>query len=134
MIPKTTDLTDVSIRRDGQPSRTWQVDFEAGRIAGLCDGLEAVWQAAYKILQTERYRHIIYTPRYGVELDDLFGQPAPWVYPEIERRVREALLSDDRIETVDGFSFGNPQRGTVSVSCNAHSRFGTVTVQTEVTY
>lgn len=134
MIPKTTNLADVVIRRDGQPSRTYRMDVNAGRILGQCDGLDAMKQAVYKVLCTERFRHLIYTARYGIELADLFGQPAPWVYVEIERRVCEALLADDRIDAVDSFAFDNPKRGTVSVTCLVHSRWGAFPVQTEVKY
>lgn len=35
------------------------------------DGMEAVKQAVYKILQTERYKYVIYDWNYGVELEDL---------------------------------------------------------------
>ena len=41
-----------------QSSRTWRLDAETGRIAGKIDGLEAVKQAVFKILQTERYAYM----------------------------------------------------------------------------
>ena len=38
---------------------------------------------------------------------DLFGQPIPWVYPELERRITEALVWVDRIDSVTDFEFEN---------------------------
>nr|WP_313785006.1 DUF2634 domain-containing protein [Paenibacillus larvae] len=43
------------------------------------DGLEAIRQAVHKILHTERYEHLIYSPDYGSELTGLIGQ-APFMY------------------------------------------------------
>ena len=37
----------------------------------------------------------------------MFGQPIPWVYPELERRITEALVWVDRIDSVTDFEFEN---------------------------
>ena len=88
-----------------QPSYTYRMvlpnrDDEPTKFKSKTDGIEAVKQAVYKILNTERYTYPIYSWNYGIELVDLFGQPIPWVYPELERRITEALVWDDRINTV----------------------------------
>ena len=41
-----------------------------------------------------------------------------------ERRVKEALLQDDRIIEVDNFEFDFPKRGVVAVSFTVHTIFG----------
>ena len=96
MIPKTDiDLTQ-GFEAARQPSRTYRLDMENNRISGMADGLEAVKQAVYLILNTERYWYPIYSWDYGVELNHLYGQPTGMVYPEIERLITEALMQDDR--------------------------------------
>lgn len=70
----------------------------------MIDGKEAVRQAIYLILNTERYAWLIHSWNYGVELHSLIGQDPDFCIPEIERCVREALLQDDRITAVDDFS------------------------------
>lgn len=63
----------------------------------MYDGREAMEQVIYKILNTERYRYVVYSWNYGIELMDLFGMPADYVCPVLEKRISEALLQDDRI-------------------------------------
>lgn len=71
----------------------------------LTEGLEALRQAVFLRLQTEQGRWPVYSPEYGVDLAGLFGQPAAYVIPEAERRLREALLRDDRVLAVEDFRF-----------------------------
>lgn len=58
-------------------------------------------------MQTERYDYVIYSWNYGIEIRDLIGEPIPYVYAELERRVTDALLQDDRITDVIDFDFSN---------------------------
>ena len=51
-----------------QPSRTYAVDWQTGRVSGFVDGTDALKQAIYKILQTERFAHLIYSWNYGFEM------------------------------------------------------------------
>ena len=74
-------------------------------ITGTIDEIKAVEQAVYLILNTERYQWLIHSWDYGVELHDLIGKDVEFCIPEIERRVREALLQDDRITAVENFEF-----------------------------
>ena len=81
---------------------------------------------------TERYQYIMYSWNYGIELNDLFGEPMTYVCPELKRRITEALLWDDRIQSVDSFEFDFPQKGVVQVAFTAHSIFGDVQAEREV--
>ena len=73
-------------------------------------------QAIYKIIRTELYKYIIYSWNYGIELEDLFGMPVEYCVVELERRISEALLQDNRITAVNGFEFDTEsERGTVLV-------------------
>lgn len=111
-----------------QPDLTYKLNIEAERIGGFVDELEAYKQAIYKILNTERYDYIIYSWNYGIELKDLFGQPIPYVIPELERRITEAVMADDRTESVSNFEFDTPKRRVVHVKFTAASIYGEVEI------
>lgn len=132
MIPSTTALLAQDFKIEPQPTKTYQMNLEQETVRGYTDGLEAMKQAIYKILLTERYQYIMYSWNYGIELADLFGEPISYVCPELERRIREALLWDDRIEDVTNFEFSLPKKGVVHVSFTVHTMFGEVAAQREV--
>jgi len=90
----------AAVEERQQPSLTWKLDFENKRITQMIDGLEAVKQAAFVILETERFRYLIYSFNFGSELQGLIGKSPLLVRSEIQRLVREALLQDDRITDV----------------------------------
>jgi hypothetical protein len=124
MIPtaETVDLeSDFEIEQE--PSKTFMIDYQNGRIVGTVDELEAVKQAVYLILNVERYEHLIYSWDYGVELRDLYGQPIPFVLPELKRRFTEALTQDERVQSVDAFSF-KVAKGQVHCSFSVQTIFG----------
>lgn len=108
------------------PSYTWLLDYEDdNQIKGYCDERRAVEQAIFKILNTERYEYLIYSWNYGIELADLYGQPIPYVYAEIQRRIEEALLADDRISKVNNFVFSH-NGGDVLVMFDAITEYGVI--------
>lgn len=103
------------------PSLTYMMHVDANdgrdsRFLGKTDGTEAIGQAVLKILNTERYTYEIYTWDYGVELQDLYGQPMPYVLSELEDRITEALVADDRIESVEDFNAERTGKRTVYCS------------------
>jgi len=130
MIPVVDDLVkDFEIEE--QPSKAFKINFDNYRMIGFIDGIDAVAQAVYLILNTERYEHVIFSWNYGVELVDLFGQPIPFVLPEIKRRITEALLQDDRIESVENFNFEVNKR-QVHVTFNIQTIFGVINAEKAV--
>lgn len=115
-----------------QPGKNYRMLLESNRVVGTCDGKEAMKQVIYKILMTERYRYVIYSWNYGVELEDLFGMPVSYVCPELERRIAEALTQDDRIVEVKDFSFDTSRKGVVSATFTAVTDVGEISIQKEV--
>ena len=132
LIPDSSyDLTDA-FQYETQPGFTYKLHTDSQRIGGYVDNLEAYKQAVYKILNTERYRYVIYSWNYGVELEGLVGKHIAYIVPEIERRIIEALMQDDRTERVDSFEFDTSKQGIVSVTFKAHSIYGDANIQTQV--
>lgn len=122
--------SDITYVRE--PGYTHRLDTEKSVVAGFVDGKEAYRQAVYKLLNTERYDHVIYSTDYGVELRALIGMPIYYVVPEIERRVTEAVMQDDRTVSVSGFTFDTTKRGVVSVTFTATSIYGDVEIEKDV--
>lgn len=130
MIPNIPELT-TTLKEVTKPSRDYQVTSTKDRIQGYVDGIEAVKQAIYFILNTERYEFPVYSWQYGVELIDLIGKPPQVIVPEIKRRIRDALTADDRILSVDDFEFEFNKK-KVHVSCVATTIYGDLLVEREV--
>lgn len=109
-----------------QTSNTFRVRYESDyKLLGMCDDIEAMKQAIFKIINTERYKYLIYDWNYGIELNDLIGKPIPYVYAEIERRIKEALLADNRIKEVTDFRFSN-NGGDVLCLFTANTIYGEI--------
>lgn len=62
----------------------------------------------------------------------MFGQPTSFVCPEIERRITEALMQDDRILSVSNFEFSQPAKGVLAVSFVVQTVFGDLQAERRV--
>lgn len=110
MTPNTDDILLNNLETVAeQTSKTYYLDIEKNTISSFCDGIEAMKQAVYCILNTERFDHLIYSWNYGIELKNLIGESITYVIPELERVITEALLQDSRIVEVKDFEFETNQ-------------------------
>ncbi len=134
MIPSVSSILQQEFEIIEQPTHTYKMNIDDNSVRGYADGIEAMKQAIYKILLTERYKYIMYSWNYGIETVDLFGEPISYVCPELKRRIAEALLCDKRIESVDNFEFDTTKKGIVSVSFTVHTIFGNVEAEKEVNF
>lgn len=130
MIPQGGTLTN-NINMKQQSGHTYRLDFASQRISGMCDGLEAVKQAVYKILQTNRFEHLIYSFNYGSELRSMIGSDPLYVQSELARTIREALLQDDRITSIENMRVEFAGENTI-VQFDVVSQYGRFQVE-EVT-
>lgn len=123
------------VTSDQGPSKTYGIAYDAdGQFKGYIYDLEAMKQAIFKILSTERFQYLIYSWNYGIELADLFGMPMPYVLAELPRRISEALLADDRILKVYDFDTSYNEDGEVLCKFSVDTTVGTLTgLQKEVT-
>ncbi len=137
MIPTATATTDDLVNdfevvtETMQPTKTYFMQLETMKVEGLTDGQAAMKQAIFKILQTERYQYPVYSDNYGVELRELIGQPIPYVLPEVDRRITEALTWDERITNVTDFDF-DVKKNKVHVTFTAHTIYGDLNIETAV--
>nr|DAN20131.1 MAG TPA: Protein of unknown function (DUF2634) [Caudoviricetes sp.]DAX55308.1 MAG TPA: Protein of unknown function (DUF2634) [Caudoviricetes sp.] len=130
MLP-LNDKDILQINESMEPSNTFFIDFEKGRISGFIDEKEAVKQAIMLILNTERYKFLIYSWNYGAELEALIGTHPDIVEDEVERLISEALLQDDRITAVYDFEFSR-NKDTLLVNFKVDSIYGDIGIETEV--
>lgn len=89
------------------------------------DGVEALKQSIQRILQTERYSNSIYDHAYGVELEELIGEEMGFARIDVERRIKEALMEDDRIRDVTDFET-EVVASTLHVTFTVDSIFGEI--------
>lgn len=129
MLPSSGGILKQDFKVVQQPSKTFRI--EQNRISGYVDGIEAVMQSIYCILNTERYDWLIYSWNYGVELKDLFGKPSGLVQSKLKKRIREALMQDDRISGVDNFIFVRKGR-ILSATFTVHTAYGEISTGKEL--
>lgn len=132
MIPSTSGYLEYDFEIEEQPTKVYKMDLEGNSIRGFTDKLEAMKQAVFRILSTERYAYIIYPWWYGIETIDLYGMPVTWVCPELERRITEALLMDSRISAVTNFEHDISRKGVVHTSFTVKTIYGDLNAEREV--
>lgn len=125
-ITVTEDLEVVSEAQ--LPTRTYKLDFERGRCSGFVDQKEAMEQAIRKVLQTKRFAHLIYSDYYGFQ--NMIGYERLFVRGELPRRIKEALLQDERITSIENFKL-DFEKDEAYVSLKAITIYGDVEVLRE---
>lgn len=129
MIPKNLIDQELEVSEEIEPSKTYKITNN--QIQGYVDGLEALRQAIYKILNTERYEYPIYSFSYGVELEDLIGKDPIYVQIELKRRISECLLQDDRAISITNFQT-NVNGDEIECSFDVQSIYGDLNISQEV--
>lgn len=131
-LPDAVDSVPDLGTASEMPSKSYRMHIEEEHVYGVVDGLDAIAQACYKILNTERYQYVIYSWDYGVELQSLFGMPIPYVYSELPRRIREALTQDDRVKSVTDFELSH-NGGDVLAKFRVNTTLGSIDMEKGVT-
>lgn len=133
MLPVREDRVIIKSEVEAIPTRTYKMAIFGDKIQGKIDGQEAMKQAIYKILNTERYEYPIYSWNYGIELKDLFGKSKTFCKVELVSRVKEALLQDERIIAVESFLFDDTKkRESLAMAFTAKTIYGDVEIAKEV--
>ncbi len=125
------EYTEVEVVE--QPSRTYRLDIANNRMLGKVDGLEAMKQAINLRLSTEKDEYLIYSEDYGIQLEDLIGEPDTYVLPTLQGRITEALLRDERVLGVDDFYF-TEEKASVTAAFIVRTVWGDIRMEKEVDY
>lgn len=133
-ISYNTTLAGYNLSQDGNGVLNLSLSTSLenmDRISGYIDDLESVIQTIYLILSTERYQYVIYSWDYGIELVDLIGKPMPYVMSELPRRIKDALIQDNRIDDVTDFEF-EVNRNKLHTSFTVITTLGNISTELEV--
>lgn len=122
---------DPSFELQSYPTKTYRL-LDNGTIGGYVDGTEAVRQAIHCILNTEAGKYLIYEEDYGIELEDLYGMPQEFVISELQMRFEDALLQDERIQSLNDFTVERKGKKAVICSFKAETTDGDVEIEEEV--
>ncbi len=131
MLPRADiDLRGGVIFQD-QPTLTWIADPVTRRIRGRGDGWEAIRQAVEIIVSVERFKWQIYTPNFGTDYDGLLGTEPGYAASELQRRLEDAFLPDNRILGMKDFTWSF-SGVSLSASFTVRTVFGDVESGLEV--
>lgn len=131
VLPQSAvDLTN-GVEFVQQPSKTWYINRETGRIQGEINGLAAVTQAVDVLLNVERFRWQIYRTYSGVQWEGLIGQDPGYVASELQRRITQALTMDDRVRGISNFSYST-NGNTLTASFTVNTVYGATQTTVEV--
>ncbi|WP_337982607.1 DUF2634 domain-containing protein [Lysinibacillus sp. C5.1] len=111
------------------PTRTYHLDFKRGSCSGLIDGQKAMEQAIFKVLNTIRFKHLIYTNNYGFQ--NMVGYDELYVRGDLSRRIYDALLQDERITSLENFSLEFISKDDVLITFVARTIYGDVSLLKE---
>ena len=126
MIPNTVKEFMDDFEVETQPSNTYKI--ENNKVIGFCDGLDAIKQTIFSILNTERFDYLIYSWNYGIETKNLIGKSKDFVMSEIKRLIKEALTQDDRIDDVTDFNFYS-NKNYLNVNFKVKTVAGTIEIE-----
>lgn len=133
MLPNTNDFENLEV--EIQPSKNYKMqNGKEKHINGYNDELEAMKQVIFKILNTNRYEYQIYSWNYGIELNGLLGEPVNYVCSELQRRIIEALIQDERVIDVDSFKFELVGRNVIQASFTVQTVYGNINTEKKVNF
>ncbi|MBC2369964.1 DUF2634 domain-containing protein [Listeria booriae] len=114
------------------PSKTYEIDFENNKLTGrMIDGLEALRQFVVLALRTSRFSYESYSADFGSELADLIADKEATdalIEMEIPRLIEEALIYDERVESVSDFVI-EKKDDSYAVSFTVNSSEGVLNIQ-----
>ena len=90
MIP-STNIVNTEESNNINTSKTYLINFNKESLQGKIDELEAVKQAAYMILSTEKGAYTMYPLDYGTSLEKYIGKSYDYVTGDIDREIKEYL-------------------------------------------
>ena len=136
MLPNTANIDDLVLEFEGvaqAKTQTFNIDASKNIIRGKVDEVESLKQAIYLLLSVEADQYIIYPYTYGMKTVDLIGKPVYYVAAVIPNRVKDTLLSDDRITDVTDFTFER-NKNKLHVKFVVKTIYGDLDGETVVTY
>ena len=136
MLPYNGNTDDFVLDFDNdeqEKTKTFKINTTTNLMGNMIDGKSALQQSIYLMLSIEADQYIIYPYTYAMKTIDLIGKPIYYVIAVLPDRIKETLLSDDRILDVSDFEFTYKSK-TVHVKFVVSSIYGDIEMETEVGY
>lgn len=133
MLPDVANTDDLILEfeSESEKDKTFYLNTHQNVVGGLVDEVVALHQSIYLKLSTEADQFIIYPYTYGLVTIDLIGKPHYYVMAVLPDRIKDALLSDDRIIDVSDFEFETLNK-KLHVTFRVHTIYGDITEETVV--
>ena len=132
LIPQSDrSLLEVDMKNNIMPSKTFYIDFESKKILGIIDDKKAIEQSILLALSTSRFKYLIFSWNYGEEINKLVGKPKDLARAELPRLLKECLLVDDRISSIEDVVLTSVEEG-LHVSFTAVTVHGDIPIEREV--
>lgn len=136
MLPVTENVDELLLDFEEtqlENTKTFSINTKENTVGGMIDGVAALQQNIYLMLNTEADQYIIYPYTYGLKTVDLIGKPYYYVEAVLQERIRETLFTDDRILDVSDFEF-NTDKNKLHVKFLVTTIYGNFDDETVVTY
>lgn len=137
MLPNIANTDDLILdfdENEQEKTKTFLINVDENVISGTVDELEALKQSIYLMLNIEADQYIIYPYTYGVNTLDLIGKPSYYIIAVLPERLKETLMSDDRVTDVSNFEF-EVKNNKIAVKFNVSTIYGeNFESETVVTY
>lgn len=132
LTPQIDNQLSTSTKTVTLPSKTYKLNIYTNKIAGFADGIEAVRQAVYHILMTERYAYLIYDNNYGIELEQYIGNDFDYLESTIQNTLKEALTIDLRIKDVIVTNITKTSKDSALIAFTVVSTYGDLQMEVEL--
>lgn len=135
MLPDIENFEDLvsEFEEVQQSNQTFAINMTSNVIGGKIDDLDALRQSIYLMLNIEADQYIIYPYTYGIKTLDLIGRPSYYVMAILPERIKETLLSDNRITDVSDFEF-EVNGNKIHTKFVVHTIYGDTNEETVVMY
>lgn len=121
----------ITTAQDLADLKEWDVNFDTGQLTGqTVTGIRAVEVWIWKCLKTPRFRHAIYSWKYGSELEDYIGRGLTQEYidTDVKLAITDALLINPQIDSITNFS-GAMDGDRLNVSFTVNTKYGSTVVE-----
>lgn len=101
-------------RDNTMTSRVFKIDWDHNRLSSQhLEGKEAINQAVQVISSVEWGDWGIFPEWFGIEMKNMYGMPRPFVKANLERLIKEACNTDDRILDLTDFTIEDIDKAVV---------------------
>lgn len=109
-----------------QTGLTYYINSKIGRICSMVDGKEAIIQAIYKALDTEKMGYEIYDWLYGLDMEPFIGQDLDYIQTNIQSYIEDCLLQDDRINAIQNLTVEQQEIDSCLITFNVDTTEGII--------